>query len=85
MLQSRLEAEDISAIADIMRERSDAPNALEAGQVDAAAEAQAVVEDARARLRRDESVRSQEQCLVREMTPLVGEEAARRYGALHAA
>lgn len=84
-LQSRLGSEDISAIADIMRERPDALNALEAGQVDAAAEAQAVVEDARARISRDESVRSQEQRLVREMTPLVGPEAARQYGALHTA
>lgn len=84
-LQSRLDAAGMAAVSQIMRQTPDAPNAVEASQVDAAAQAQAVVEETRKRQRRADAVRQEEQRLVREMLPLVGKDAAETYGKLHSA
>lgn len=84
-LQSRLDAAGMAAVSQIMRQNPDAPNAVEASQVDAAAQAQAVVEETRKRQRRADAVRQEEQRLVREMAPLVGKEAAETYGKLNSA
>ena len=84
-LQSRLDAAGMAAVSQIMRQNPDAPNAVEASQVNAAAQAQAVVEETRKRQRRADAVRQEEQRLVREMQPLVGKEAAETYGKLHSA
>ena len=83
-LQSRLDSAGMESVAQIMRQTADAPNALEAAQVDSAAQAQAVVEDARRRQRQIDVVRQEEARLVKQMTPLVGKDAAETYGALHA-
>ena len=83
-LQSRLDAAGMAAVSQIMRQNPDAPNAVEASQVDAAAQAQAVVEETRKRQRRADAV-LEEQRLVREMLPLVGKEAAETYGKLNTA
>lgn len=82
-LQSRLDAAGMAAVSQIMRQNPDAPNAVEASQVDAAAQAQAVVEETRKRQRRADAVLQEEQRLVREMLPLVGKDAAETYGKLH--
>lgn len=84
-LQSRLDAAGMAAVSQIMRQNPDAPNAVEASQVDAAAQAQAVVEETRKRQRRADAVLQEEQRLVREMLPLVGKDAAETYGKLHSA
>lgn len=84
-LQSRLDAAGMAAVSQIMRQNPDAPNAVEASQVDAAAQAQAVVEETRKRQRRADAVLQEEQRLVREMQPLVGKDAAETYGKLHSA
>lgn len=84
-LQSRLDAAGMAAVSQIMRQNPDAPNAVEASQVDAAAQAQAVVEETRKRQRRADAVRQEEQRLVKEMLPLVGKDAAETYGKLHSA
>lgn len=84
-LQSRLDAAGMAAVSQIMRQNPDAPNAVEASQVNAAAQAQAVVEETRKRQRRADAVRQEEQRLVREMQPLVGKDAAETYGKLHSA
>lgn len=84
-LQSRLDAAGMAAVSQIMRQNPDAPNAVEASQVDAAAQAQAVVEETRKRQRRADAVLQEEQRLVREMLPLVGKEAAETYGKLNTA
>ncbi len=84
-LQSRLDAAGMAAVSQIMRQTPDAPNAVEASQVDAAAQAQAVVEETRKRQRRADAVLQEEQRLVREMLPLVGKDAAETYGKLHSA
>ena len=83
-LHARLDSAGMESVAQIMRQTADAPNALEAEQVDSAAQAQAVVEDARGRLRRNDAVRREEARLVSEMLPLAGRVAAETYGALHA-
>lgn len=67
-----------------MRQRADAPNALEAEQMDNAAQAQAVVEESRVRQRVIDAVKREEKRLVAEMTPLVGKKAAETFGRLHA-
>lgn len=82
-LQARLDSAGMESVAQIMRQTADAPNALEAAQVDSAAQAQAVVEDARRRQRQIDVVRKEEARLVKQMTPLVGKDAAETYGALH--
>lgn len=84
-LQSRLDAAGMAAVSQIMRQNPEAPNAVEASQVDAAAQAQAVVEETRKRQRQADAVRQEEQRLVREMQPLVGKDAAETYGKLHSA
>lgn len=84
-LQSRLDAAGMAAVSQIMRQTPDAPNAVEASQVDAAAQAQAVVEETRKRQRRADAVLQEEQRLVREMLPLVGKDAAETYGKLNTA
>lgn len=84
-IHSRLDAESMAAIAPLLRQRADAPNALEAGQMDNAAQAQAVVEESRMRQRVADAVQQEEKRLVSEMTPLVGKKAAETFGTLHAA
>ena len=84
-VHSRLDAESMAAIAPLLRQRADAPNALEAEQMDNAAQAQAVVEESRVRQRVADAVRQEEKRLVSEMTPLVGKKAAETFGTLHAA
>lgn len=84
-LQSRLDAAGMAAVSQIMRQNPDAPNAVEASQVDAAAQAQAVVEETRKRQRRADAVLQEEQRLVKEMLPLVGKDAAETYGKLNSA
>ena len=82
-LQARLDSAAMESVAQIMRQTADAPNALEAAQVDSAAQAQAVVEDARRRLRRNDAVRKEEARLVSEMLPLAGNrDAAEQYAKL---
>lgn len=82
-LQSRLDSAGMESVAQIMRQTADAPNALEAAQVDGAAQAVAVVEDARRRQRQLDVVRQEEARLVSEMLPLVGNrEAAEQYATL---
>ena len=83
-VHSRLDAEGMAALAPIMRQRADAPNALEAEQMDNAAQAQAVVEESRVRQRVVDAVKREEKRLVAEMTPLVGKKAAETFGRLHA-
>ena len=75
----------MAAIAPLLRQRADAPNALEAEQMDNAAQAQAVVEESRVRQRVADAARREEKRLVSEMTPLVGKKAAETFGRLHAA
>lgn len=84
-LHARLDDESMAAVAPLLRQTADAPNAQEAERADDAARVQAVVEDARQRRRRTEAVRQEEQRLVREMVPLVGKEAAETYGKLNSA
>ena len=84
-LHARLDDESMAAVAPLLRQTADAPNAQEAERADDAARVQAVVEDARQRRRRTEAVRQEEQRLVREMVPLVGKEAAETYGKLNTA
>lgn len=84
-LHARLDDESMAAVAPLLRQTADAPNAQEAERADDAARVQAVVEDARQRRRRTESVQQEEQRLVREMAPLVGKEAAETYGKLNSA
>lgn len=84
-LHARLDDESMAAVAPLLRQAADAPNAQEAEGTDDAAQVQAVVEDARQRRRRTEAVRQEEQRLVREMAPLVGKEAAETYGKLNSA
>lgn len=84
-LHARLDDESMAAVAPLLRQTADAPNAQEAERADDAARVQAVVEDARQRRRRTEAVRQEEQRLVREMAPLVGKEAAETYGKLNSA
>lgn len=82
-LHARLDAAGMESVAQIMRQTADAPNALEAAQVDSAAQAQAVVEDARRRQRQIDAARQEEARLVSEMLPLVGNrEAAEQYAKL---
>lgn len=81
-LHARLDSAGMESVAQIMRQTADAPNALEAEQVDSAAQAQAVVEDARRRLRRNDAVRKEEARLVFEMLPLAGRVAAEQYAKL---
>ena len=75
----------MAAIAPLLRQRADVPNALEAEQMDNAAQAQAVVEESRVRQRVADAARREEKRLVSEMTPLVGKNAAETFGRLHAA
>ncbi len=75
----------MATIAPLLRQRADAPNALEAEQMDNAAQAQAVVEESRVRQRVADAARREEKRLVSEMTPLVGKNAAETFGRLHAA
>ncbi len=82
-LHARLDDESMAAVAPLLRQTADAPNAQEAERADDAARVQAVVEDARQRRRRTDAVRQEEQRLVREMVPLVGKEAAETYGKLN--
>lgn len=84
-LHARLDDESMAAVAPLLRQTADAPNAQEAERADDAARVQAVVEDARQRRRRTDAVRREEQRLVREMVPLVGKEAAETYGKLNTA
>lgn len=84
-LHARLDDESMAAVAPLLRQTADAPNAQEAERADDAARVQAVVEDARQRRRRSDAVRQEEQRLVREMVPLVGKEAAETYGKLNTA
>lgn len=84
-LHARLDDESMAAVAPLLRQTADAPNAQEAERADDAARVQAVVEDARQRRRRTDAVRQEEQRLVREMAPLVGKEAAETYGKLNSA
>ncbi|WP_418735811.1 hypothetical protein [Desulfovibrio sp.] len=84
-LHARLDDESMAAVAPLLRQTADAPNAQEAERADDAARVQAVVEDARQRRRRTDAVRQEEQRLVREMVPLVGKEAAETYGKLNTA
>lgn len=84
-LHARLDDESMAAVAPLLRQTADAPNAQEAERADDAARVQAVVEDARQRRRRTDAVRQEEQRLVREMVPLVGKEAAETYGKLNSA
>ncbi|WP_337628996.1 hypothetical protein [Desulfovibrio sp.] len=84
-LHARLDDESMAAVAPLLRQTADAPNAQEAERADDAARVQAVVEDARQRRRRTDAVRQEEQRLVREMAPLVGKEAAETYGKLNTA
>ena len=84
-LHARLDDESMAAVAPLLRQTADAPNAQEAERADDAARVQAVVEDARQRRRRTDVVRQEEQRLVREMVPLVGKEAAETYGKLNTA
>lgn len=84
-LHARLDDESMAAVAPLLRQTADAPNAQEAERADDAARVQAVVEDARQRRRRTDAVRQEEQRLVREMVPLVGKEAAKTYGKLNTA
>ena len=84
-LHARLDDESMAAVAPLLRQTADAPNAQEAERADDAARVQAVVEDARQRRRRSDAVRQEEQRLVREMVPLVGKEAAETYGKLNSA
>lgn len=84
-LHARLDDESMAAVAPLLRQTADAPNAQEAERADDAARVQAVVEDARQRRRRTDAVRREEQRLVREMVPLVGKEAAEAYGKLNTA
>lgn len=82
-LHARLDAAGMESVAQIMRQTADAPNALEAAQVDGAAQAVAVVEDARRRQRQLDAARQEEARLVSEMLPLVGNrEAAEQYATL---
>ena len=84
-VHSRLDAESMAVLAPLLRQRADAPNALEAEQMDNAAQAQAVVEESRVRQRVADAVRQEEKRLVSEMTPLAGKKAAETFGALHTA
>lgn len=84
-VHARLDDESMAAVAPLLRQTADAPNAQEAERADDAARVQAVVEDARQRRRRTDAVRQEEQRLVREMAPLVGKEAAETYGKLNTA
>lgn len=84
-LHARLDDESMAAVAPLLRQTADAPNAQEAERADDAARVQAVVEDARQRRRRTDAVRREEQRLVREMAPLVGKEAAETYSKLNSA
>ena len=84
-LHARLDDESMAAVAPLLRQTADAPNAQEAERADDAARVQAVVEDARQRRRRTDAIRQEEQRLVREMVPLVGKEAAETYGKLNTA
>lgn len=84
-LHARLDDESMAAVAPLLRQTADAPNAQEAERADDASRVQAVVEDARQRRRRTEAVRQEEQRLVREMAPLVGKDAAETYGRLNSA
>lgn len=84
-LHARLDDESMAAVAPLLRQTADAPNAQEAERADDTARVQAVVEDARQRRRRTDAVRQEEQRLVREMVPLVGKEAAETYGKLNTA
>ena len=84
-LHARLDDESMAAVAPLLRQTADAPNAQEAERADDAARVQAVVEDARQRRRRTDAVRQEEQRLVREMVPLVGKKAAETYGKLNSA
>ena len=82
-LHARLDSAGMESVAQIMRQTADAPNALEAEQVDSAAQAQAVVEDARRRLRQNDAVRQEEARLVSEMLPLMGNrDVAEQYAKL---
>ena len=84
-LHARLDDESMAAVAPLLRQTADAPNAQEAERADDAARVEAVVQAAGPRRGRPEAERQEEQRLVREMAPLVGKEAAETYGKLNTA
>ena len=71
-LHARLTPEDMEAVADVLRETPEAPNAAEASRVDAAAQAKQAVEEARRGLRRAADMRREESRLAREMEAVTG-------------
>ena len=71
-LHARLTPEDMEAVADVLRETPEAPNAAEASRVDAAAQAKQAVEEARRGLRRAADMRREENRLAREMEAVTG-------------
>ena len=83
-LQTRLDSAGMSAVSQIMRQDADAPNMAEVSQVDAAIQAQSVIEETRQDQRKAMSVRIEQRRLEDEMSPIVGGEAAKQYAQLHA-